>query len=168
MFEYKDDSLTTYKNRMYCIHNDGCYNFNYEYNTVVENCYLYNEVSPPIGAGLRNNQTQIYRNVESVCKGDLFNFGVNATGMYVHAPGVSTYGNCKLIIDSVTSIADNEVGYALALSDVPGSLSFTEIPTTIRRSIFITGAINKGVENFKSTHYLTKDSQLNNISELNY
>lgn len=145
----------------YCIHNDTTFDSDTEYETVVDNCYLYSECHAPIGAGLKNNQKQIYRNVETVAN------GIKGSGFYVHAPSTSDATNCSLVIDNVTAITKNG-NRSIDLGDVSGSLPYSQIPTTIRKSIFITNGPLTGAENFKSTHQLTNDSTLNNLSDLNY
>ena len=145
----------------YCIHNDTTFDSNTEYETVVENCYLYSECHAPIGAGLKNNQKQIYRNVETVAN------GIVGSGFYVHAPSTPDASNCSLVVDNVTAITKNG-RRAIDLGNVDGSLPYSQIPTTIRKSVFITNGPLTGAEGFKSSHQLTNDSALNNLSDLNY
>lgn len=146
----------------YAIHvDDGT--LEYAYDTVIENCYFYSECHAPIGAGLRKNQRQIYRDVVSEANG----FMLGSGAFYIHAPQQSSWTGCSVILDNVTGISKNEE-WAIGLADVSGSIPYTEIPTTIRRSIFVTNGEQTGAENFKTRHLLTSDSQLNNLSDLNY
>ena len=152
---------TDLRHNPYCIHNDTTFDSDTEYETVVENCYLYSECHAPIGGGLKNNQKQIYRNVETVAN------GIIGSGFYVHAPSTPDASNCSLVVDSVTAITKNGWS-AIDLGDVNGTLPYSQIPTTIRKSIFITNGPSTGAEGFKSSHQLTNDSALNNLSDLNY
>ena len=115
----------------------------------------------PIGAGLRKNQRQIYRNVECV------NNGLQKYGFYCHAPQQASWTDCSVVLDGVTYISKNG-GNLLGFADVSGSIPYTQIPTTIRRSIFVTNGNDTSASNFKSSHQLTTDSVLNNIDEVNY
>lgn len=158
------DSSYTLENDMghnpYAIHvDDG--DFDYPYDTVIENCYFYSECFEPIGAGLRKNQRQIYRNVECV------NNGLQKFGFYCHAPQQASWTGCSVVLDGVTYISKNG-GNLLGFADVSDSIPYTQIPTTIRRSIFVTNGNDTSASNFKSTHQLTTDSALNNIDVVNY
>ena len=146
----------------YAIHVDNG-TLDYAYDTVIENCYFYSECHAPIGAGLRENQRQIYRNVVAEANGIIDNSGA----FYIHAPQQLSWTGCSVVLDTVTGIAKNEE-FAIGLSDVSGSIPYTEIPTTIRRSIYVTNGEITGAENFQTKHLLTSDSQLNNIAELNF
>lgn len=145
----------------YCIHNDEEYVTENKYKTVVENVYMYSECHAPLGGGLRDKQEQIYKNVVLNAN------GLVGAGFYVHGPSDPNVTICEINIDNV--IAECNTGArAIDLSPVPNCLNFTEIPTTITRSIFITNGTDKGTKNFKVHHKLTKVSCLNNDPELNY
>lgn len=145
----------------YCIHNDRNYTTDTEYITKVKNCKLYSECHSPVGAGLRNKQKQIYENVETISN------GIKSLGsLYIHAPGTSTDANCSVEINNCTAISLDSTK-ALNLPDVSGSLAYTNIPTTIQRSIFVSNGSSVIDNNFKTTHDLTDMSALNNIEDLN-
>ena len=145
----------------YCIHNDEEYVTENKYKTVVENVYMYSECHAPLGGGLRDKQEQIYKNVVLNAN------GLVGAGFYVHGPSDPNVTICEINIDNVTAEC-NTGARAIDLSPVPNCLNFTEIPTTITRSIFITNGTDKGTTDFKVHHKLTKVSCLNNDSELNY
>lgn len=150
----------------YCIHNDkGIADSSEPYKTVIENCTLYSEAFNPIGAGLQQNQTQIYRNcVFDFNPTESVDFDKNGS-LYVHAPANASVDTCAVVIEDCTCISRGNA-YGLQLPNVSGSLPYTQIPTTIRRTI----AVSEGnVTNVtKATHALTKDSALNNIESMNY
>ena len=151
-------------NNPYVIHNDATYsNFTGHYSTTVENCKLYSECSPPIGAGLHGNQTQIYRNVVFIYNSEYDTGGC----LYVH--GASNEGQIPdgLIIDECTAISKNGT-VALTLPSVPGYTPYTETPVTIRRTILATNGNTEVDSNFKTTHKLTNDSKLNSNEYINY
>ena len=145
----------------YCIHNDEEYTTESKYKTIVENVYMYSECHAPLGGGLRDKQEQIYKNVVLNANGFI------GAGFYVHGPSDPNVTICEINIDNVTAEC-NTGARAIDLSPVPNCLNFTEIPTTITRSIFITNGTDKGTADFKVHHKLTKVSCLNNDSELNY
>ena len=146
----------------YCLHNDRYVETNKPYNTVIRNCKFYSECSSPIGAGLRNNQTQIYENVETISNSVITSPG----SLYLHAPANSTEGNCSVIINNCNCQAlDGKK--ALTLPDVSGSLPYTSIDTTIQRTICYSNGTKIIDDNFKTTHKLTNMSALNNINNLN-
>lgn len=145
----------------YCIHNDEEYVTENKYKTIIENVYMYSECHAPLGGGLRDKQEQIYKNVVLNANGFV------GAGFYVHGPSDPSVKICEINIDNVT--AECHTGArAIDLSPVPNCLNFTEIPTTITRSIFITNGVDKGTTDFKVHHKLTKVSCLNNDPELNY
>lgn len=151
-------------NNPYVIHNDATYsNFIGHYSTTIENCKLYSECSPPIGAGLHGNQTQIYRNVVFIYNSEYDTGGC----LYVH--GASNEGQIPdgLIIDGCTAISKNGT-VALTLPSVPGYTPYTETPVTIRRTILATNGNTEVDSNFKTTHNLTNDSKLNSNEYINY
>lgn len=151
-------------NNPYVIHNDATYsNFIGHYLTTVENCKLYSECSPPIGAGLHGNQTQIYRNVVFIYNSE------HDTGGCLYVHGASNEGQIPdgLIIDGCTAISKNGT-VALTLPSVPGYTPYTETPVTIRRTILATNGDTEVDSNFKSTHNLTIDSKLNSNEHINY
>lgn len=151
-------------NNPYVIHNDDTYNgFSGHYSTTVENCKLYSECSPPIGAGLHGNQTQIYRNVVFIYNGKHDSGGC----LYVH--GASNEGQIPdgLIIDGCTAISKNGT-VALTLPSVSGYTPYTETPVTIRRTILATNGDTEVATDFKLTHKLTSDSKLNSNDYINY
>lgn len=145
----------------YCIHNDEVYATEKKYKTIVENVYMYSECHAPLGGGLRDKQEQIYKNVVLNANGFI------GAGFYVHGPSDPSVKICEINIDNVTAEC-NTGARAIDLSPVQNCLNFTEIPTTITRSIFITNGEDKGTTDFKANHKLTKVSCLNNDSELNY
>lgn len=163
-----DGSTADYRSNAYCIHNDKAYLESDNYETVVENCNIYSEAFAPIGAGLRNRQKQIYRNCNVVFNSlDTTENGYNQWApIYVHSPSISTAKDCSLEIDTCTCNAEKGTE-ALSLPSVSGSLQYTDIPVSIRRSIFVTnGSVVTSVN--KDNTLLTSDSALNNISNLNY
>lgn len=165
---YDDGTQLDTSHNAYCVHNDVGFNSrDKKYKTVLKNCYLYSEAFTPLGAGLQGNQVQVYEDC-------IFDFNCKeATGayndigaLYVHAPANSTATNCGLIIDNCTAIAQR-MTRSLVLPNVEGSKPFSEIPTTIRRSIFVTnGNVNTLVN--KENTLLTVDSALNNVESLNF
>lgn len=163
-----DGSTVDYRSNAYCIHNDKDYSTNYYYETVVENCNIYSEAFAPIGAGLHNKQKQIYRNCNIVFNSlDTTENGYNKWApIYVHSPGNPTARDCSLEIDDCTCNAEKGT-VALSLPNVSGSLQYTDIPVSIRRSIFVTnGSVVTYVN--KDNTLLKSDCALNNISVLNY
>lgn len=163
-----NDDGSTYDhgvNNSYCLHNDRYFDSTAPYDTVVENCYLYSEAFCPVGAGLQNYQTQVYRNC-------VFEFNAVQEGykqhaaLYVHSPSSESARNCSVIIDDCTCISKCGTR-AIILSNVTGNgLHYTDIPVTIRRTIGVTNGSQ--VSNIThDTHALTADSQLNNESSWN-
>ena len=69
------------------------------------------------------------------------------------------------MIEDCTCISRGNA-YGLQLPNVSGSLPYTQIPTTIRRTIAVSEGNVTNVS--KATHALTKDSALNNVSSMNY
>lgn len=152
-------------NNPYVIHNDDTYNdFVGHYTTTVENCRLYSECANPIGAGLHGNQTQIYRNVETVWNG---NYDSTNGSAYIH--GASNTGQVPdgLVIEDCTFISKNATK-ALALPSISGYTPYTVTPVTIRRTILATNGTEEVAADFKQTHNLTFDSKLNSNALLNY
>lgn len=149
----------------YCIHNDTGAGaaVNAHYYTTVENCKLYSECHSPVGAGLHDNQTQRYVNCEFVSN------GFKSLGaLYVHASVESYAENMSVEIENCTCISKDETA-AINLPNVAasyGSLPYTQIPVTVRRTIAVTDG--SSVTNITSaTHLLTEDSCLNNTELLN-
>ena len=154
-------SDTDLQHNCYCLHNDKGFTTDTSYNTIIRNCKFYSECNAPIGAGLQNNQTQIYENVETIS-----NSALSQGSLYVHGPGNASTTNCSVIINNCNCQAlDGKK--ALTLPDVPGSLQYTDIDTTIQRTICYSNGTNIIDNNFKTTHKLTNMSALNNISDLN-
>lgn len=164
----EDGSTVSYSHNAYCIHNDIPFVTNEHYETVVENCYLYSEAFAPVGAGLQNKQTQRYDNVVSVFNSlDEREHGYNQWApIYVHAPADNTASDCAVEIDDCTCIAQKGT-MAITLPNVGGSLPYTDIPVTIRRTIGVTNG-SSITDVSKSTHDLQTDSALNNVSAWNY
>lgn len=161
-----DGSTYSGSHNAYCLHNDISAGYETPYVTTVENCYLYSEAFCPVGAGLQNHQTQVYRNC-------VFEYNsLEAThdyaqhgALYVHSPSSSTAGDCAVVIDNCTCISKCGTK-ALELPSVSGSLSYVDIPVTIRRSIGVTnGSVISNVT--ASTHKLTSDCKLNSVSDWN-
>lgn len=164
----EDGSTINYSHNAYCIHNDKPYTSTEDYETVVENCYLYSEAFAPVGAGLQNNQKQIYRDVVSVFNSlDTRPQGYNQHApIYIHAPSDPDARNCSVVIDNCTCIAKKETK-AITLPNVAGSLSYIDIPVSIRRTIGTTNGSD--ITNVSSqTHNLQPDSALNNVETWNY
>lgn len=150
----------------YCIHNDTGAGaaVNAHYYTTVENCKLYSECHSPVGAGLHDNQTQRYVNCEFVSN------GFKSLGaLYVHASVESYAENMSVEIENCTCISKDGT-YAICLPNVAasyGSLPYTQIPVSIKRSIVVTNGEN--ITNVsQSTHLITADSCMNNNNNLNY
>ena len=164
-----DGSAMSGKNNAYAIHNDSEYDSNHKpYNTIVRNCYIYSEAFASVGAGLRNNQKQIYDNCTIVFNSlDETPQGYNQWApLYVHGPGKKDARDCSLEINNCTCIARKGTA-ALVLPDVAGSLPYSKIPTSIRRSIFVTNG-NVITKVNKTNTLITSDSGLNNVDALNY
>lgn len=163
-----DGSKNDYRSNAYCIHNDNNYSESDYYETVVENCNLYSEAFAPIGAGLHNRQKQIYRNCNVVFNSlDTNENGYNQWApIYVHSPNISTARDCALEIDTCTCNAEKGTK-ALSLPNVSGSLQYTDIPVSIRRSIFVTNGSAVTDVNKTNTN-IQIDSALNNVDALNY
>ena len=133
--------------------------------TVVEDCYIYSSMFNPIGAGLWNKQTQVYRNC-------VFEFGTNYSGfmqwgaLYVHGPQQASATECALVIDNCTMISTNGQK-ALTLPDVAGSLQYTDIPVTIQRCIGYSSDPNNLTDVSSSRVALTPQSALNSVAAWN-
>lgn len=133
--------------------------------TVVEDCYIYSSMFTPIGAGLWNKQTQVYRNC-------VFEFGATYSGfqswgaLYIHGPSQSSATECALEIDNCTMIATNGQK-ALVLPDVAGSLQYTDIPVTIQRCIGYSSDPNNLTDVSASRVALTPQSALNSVPAWN-
>lgn len=161
----KDDSYTAdtdLGHNCYCIHNDSFFNTDKRYTTKIKNCKLYSECHSPIGAGLRNNQLQIYEDIETISNA-ILGFGA----LYVHGPTTPNEANCEIQINNCTCIS-KDLRKAITLPDVQGSLPYTQIPVTIERTIGVTNGNQITDANFKESHNLTPQSQLNNVTEFNY
>lgn len=165
---HDDGSTMDGRSNAYCIHNDNAYSESDYYDTVVENCTLYSEAFAPIGAGLHNRQKQIYRNCNVVFNSlDTSENGYNQWApIYVHSPSSSTERNCSLEIDMCTCNAEKGTA-ALSLPSVAGSLQYSDIPVSIRRSIFVTNGSVVTYVNKTNTN-IQIDSALNNVDALNY
>lgn len=169
-YSYWDDdgSTISYVNNSYCIHNDLTFTSDEQYETAVENCYLYSESFAPVGAGLQNKQTQRYIDVESVFNSaDTNPQGYNQWApIYIHGPSNPNAADCAVVIDGCTCIAKKGT-MAIVLPNVEGSLQYTDIPVSIRRTIGVTnGSTITNVS--KATHDLQTDSALNNVEAWNY
>ena len=164
----KDDSYTSevdLGHNCYCIHNDtGIGEVENHYYTTVKNCKLYSECHSPLGAGLHDKQTQRYVDCEFISNGI-----VSAGALYVHASVESYATDMCVEIENCTCISkDNELALSLPnVADTYGSLKYTDIQVTIRRTICTTNGNN--ITNVsKDTHALTESSALNNIESCNY
>lgn len=150
----------------YCIHNDtgaGAAVYSHYY-TTVENCKLYSECHSPVGAGLHDNQTQRYVNCEFISN------GFKSLGaLYVHSSVESYAENMSVEIENCTCVSKDRTS-AITLPNVAasyGSLPYTQIPVSIKRSIVVTNGEN--ITNVsQSTHLITADSCMNNNNNLNY
>ena len=163
-----DGSTHVYTHNSYCIHNDLAYAATGEYETVVENCYLYSEAFAPVGAGLKDKQKQIYRNSTFVFNSlDTTPGGYNQwAALYVHGPSSADAADCSLEIDGCNCIALKGTK-ALTLPNVSGSLQYTDIPVTIRRTIgYTNGSTMSDVSS--ATHDIQPGSALNNVSDWDY
>lgn len=155
-----DGSTANYK-RAYCIHNDYGYNYSYNtpYVTKIKNCKLYSECFNPIGAGLWQNQTQVYEECEFIWNPQSTMWTDNGA-FYVHAPADSTATVCALIVRDCEAYAYG-AHYGCYLGNVNGSIGFSTIPVTIERSIFKNGG-SHAIANFNKA-----DINLQSVSELN-
>ena len=153
-----------YGSNPYCIHLDSDpKNHVKQYVTEVSNVTAYNNVNAPIGCGLRDHQTLVFDNVETIYEAPT---GINGA-FYVHGPNQPTARNCELKVNASTFNHDSVAGYCINTGNVEGCLPFTEIPVTFTRNSF--GTKSKMVrDNFKADHKLTEISSLNNVVELNY
>lgn len=150
----------------YCIHNDTGAGaaVSAHYYTTVENCQLYSECHSPVGAGLHDNQTQRYVNCEFISN------GIKSLGaLYIHSSVEDYANNMSVEIENCSCISKDET-YALNLPNVAssyGSVPYSEIPVSIKRSIVVTNGEN--ITNVsQSTHLITADSCMNNNDNLNY
>ena len=160
----RDNSYTIdkdLKHNCYCIHNDSNYKTNEKYTTTVKNCKLYSECHSPVGAGLRNNQTQIYENVETISNGIL-----SAGSLYVHAPANAGDENCSVIINNCNCLSKDKTK-ALTLPDVAGTLSYKLIDTTVQRTIVASNGNKVIDDSFQLGHKMTDLCALNNNENLN-
>lgn len=161
-----DGSTYSGSHNAYCLHNDISAGYETPYVTTVENCYLYSEAFCPVGAGLQSHQTQVYKDCvfEYNCLEATHDYAQHGA-LYVHSPSSSTAGDCAVVIDNCTCISKCGTK-ALELPNVSGSLSYVDIPVTIRRSIGVTnGSVISNVT--ASTHKLTSDCKLNSVSDWN-
>lgn len=171
MYNYwtEDGSSPSYANNSYCIHNDMPFNAIGDYETTVENCYLYSEAFAPVGAGLWDKQKQRYINVTAVfnCKDERTGGYNQWAPIYIHSPSQANQDGCSVEIDGCTCIAQSGT-MAIVLPNVPDQTpQYTDIPVTIRRTIGVTnGSTITNVS--KSTHDLQMDSALNNVEAWNY
>lgn len=146
----------------YCIHNDTSFDSDTLYETVIENCYLYSECHSPIGAGLSQNQHQIYKNCKFISN------GVKSNGaFYVHSPASTTANKCEITLENSTCQAlDNTPAISMNNAANTG-IQYKNIPCTFQRNIISSNGtvINN---DFKTTHKITEISSLNNNDLLNY
>lgn len=162
-----NDDGTTWNgsNNSYCVHNDFAYAASDEYMTVVRNCRLYSEMYCPVGAGLQDKQHMIYDNVIAEFNPQYSGYS-NQGALYVHSPAQASAADCKLTINNCDLISDVNLP-ALALPSVSGSLQYSQIPTTIKRSILTSeGPVETYVS--RDNTLITKQSALNNVDALNY
>lgn len=149
----------------YCIHNDtGLGEAEKRYYTTVKNCKLYSECHSPVGAGLHDKQIQRYVDCEFISNGIL-----SAGALYIHASVEDYAKDMGVEIENCTCIS-KDGKYALTLPNVAdsyGSLKYTDIPTTIRRTICVTNG-NYVTNVSKDSHALTESSALNNVESCNY
>lgn len=162
-----NDDGTTWNtaNNAYCIHNDFPFTAAAEYTTTVKNCRLYSELYCPVGAGLQDKQHMIYEDVEAVFNPQYSGYAQQGA-FYIHSPASPSAADCKLTLNNCDG--DCEVNLpALVLPSVAGSLQYTQIPTTIKRTILTTvGAVQTTVN--ASNTMLTRKCALNNVQALNY
>lgn len=163
-FIVKRNYTTDLNHRPYCIHNDAGPTDGTHYKTLIRNVTCISECMPPIGAGLRDKQTQIYENVTAIYKS---NGDVNQGAFYCHGASVVGHVPDGVIVDNCTFISENGTP-AISMGSVPDCTPYTETPVTIRRTITASTGSEEVVSNFKSTHALTFDSKLNSNSILNY
>lgn len=149
----------------YAVHIDSNNSASGYERTVVEDCYIYSSMFTPIGAGLWNKQTQVYRNC-------VFEFGATYSGfqswgaLYIHGPSQASATECALEIDNCTMISTNGQK-ALALPDVSESLQYTDIPVTIQRCIGYSSNPNNLTDVSASRVALTPQSALNSVAAWN-
>ena len=148
--------------RPYCLHNDEPpIVSNSPYYTTVKNVKCYSECDVPIGAGLQNNQTQRYENVECI-------YSENAVikeqgSLYIHAPFNSEWlGNGVEVVDCVL-VSENDYP-AFTLKNVSGSQSVGEIKQTFIRNVTCTnGTYEIDIDSFNKSNCckLNSNSRLN-------
>ena len=118
----------SFSNNPYCIHNDRFYDVDYKYTTAVKDCVLYCELASPVGAGLHDNQKQVYENVTCV-----FNNGssvITEGAMYVHSQANASATPVGLEIIGCRLISQNGMR-CLSLPSVTAG-DYLNIPVTIR------------------------------------
>ena len=162
----KDPSYTPqtdYGSNPYCIHLDRSpSNDTSAYTTRIEDVVAINEVNAPIGAGLRNNQRLVYKDVTLVNK---TSDGVNGA-LYVHGPNVANAGNCSFEAYDVYAIAENG-GYGVKMDSVSGMLQYSDIDCTFK-SLAIIEHTPQDYTGFKASHRITKKSFNNTNTNFNY
>lgn len=167
IYVLNDGTYTTENDKShncYCIHNDtGNGELSDKYNTVIKNCYLYSEGHAPVGSGLHDKQTQKYIDSEFISN------GLYGSPLYVHASVESYANNMGVIIDGCTCISKNNTPAIILpnVADSYGSLKYTDIPVTIKRTIGVTNG-STVTDVSKTTHDLQFDSALNNVDVWNY
>lgn len=117
-----------FNNNPYCLHNDRVYDVDYKYSTVVKDCIMYSEMGPPIGAGLMNNQKQVYENVTCVFNNNSSAFTEGA--LYVHSQAYEDAVPVGLEIIKCRLISQNGMR-CLSLPSVHAG-DYQNIPVTIR------------------------------------
>lgn len=163
---WNDDGSTASYKRTYCLHNDFGYDYSYNtpYKTVVRNVILYSECSAPLGAGLWQNQTQVYENVTTIWNPKT-NIWDGLGSFYLHAPTDENATVAAVEIYNGNFISKTNE-YALLMGDVDGMLPYTDIPVTIQRTICTTPKTDK-TNVTPNTHLLQPECALNNVSALN-
>ncbi|MBQ1290399.1 MAG: hypothetical protein IIY28_03525, partial [Lachnospiraceae bacterium] len=117
-----------FNNNPYCLHNDRLYDVDYKYSTVVKDCVMYSEMGPPIGAGLHNNQKQVYENVTCVFNNNSSAFTEGA--LYVHSQAYEDAVPVGIEIIKCRLISQNGMR-CLSLPSVHAG-DYQSIPVTIR------------------------------------
>lgn len=153
----------------YCIHIDEgtTDTVAQQYYTTIANCKLYSECASPIGAGLRDKQVQRFVNCECISNNQ--HDTTVGGALSVHASVEANATDMGVEIDNCTCISKSNT-MAIALSNVApsyGSLTYADIDTTIKRTICVTNG-NTITDVSQSTHRMTEDCALNNVSALNY
>jgi hypothetical protein len=133
----------------YCIHNDADFNSAVEYETIVRNCILYSTNKAPVGAGLHDNQKQVYDSNKIVV--DSY---VAAAALYIHGNADGTTASGKNMSVSVLKniLISLSGGKALTLIDVNQS-SFTDIPCELIGNLLYSSDPDNIVDSDVTTRY---------------